>query len=189
MNILGYVAERVADYDSDLRVPCMEPIVMTIEQELVKQAYTRAGRPDAYKQENIFFVTAQQFPYAMAVSGIMARERPAANFFMGEFAAESLILAEAGAATGAIQIAGTSSEHQVPFFIVACDYTLIGEELFAASAYLSREPLLLGCLKGQDYAKLLIILALALGVALFSVQVFVAADISAWFVQLFSTAG
>ena len=72
-------------------------------------------------------------------------------------------MAETGNSIGAIQIAGTTSEHQLPFFITACDYTLIGEELFAASAYLSEDPLLLGNIKGQDICKLLLLGALVLG--------------------------
>jgi hypothetical protein len=83
---------------------------------------------------------------------------------MGYYYAESLLLAETGASTGAIQIAGTDSVSQLPFFITACDYTLIGEELYAASAYLSREPLLLGSLKGQDVGKALITLLIIIGV-------------------------
>ncbi len=172
MNILGNIAEEVAHYDTDLIVPCMNPIVMTIEQELVKQAYTRAGRPENYKEESVYFLASQQFPYAAAVSGIMVREKPAANFFLGSFAAESMILAETGASTGAIQVAGTAAPSQLPFFIVTCDYTLIGEELFAASAYMSRDPLLVGSLKGQDIAKFVIIILLLLGILLVSIEVF-----------------
>jgi hypothetical protein len=78
------------------------------------------------------------------------------------FWAESLIMAETGASTGAIQIAGTDALAQLPFFITACDYTLIGEELYAASAYLSREPLLLGTLKSQDYGKLVFMLVMVI---------------------------
>lgn len=188
MNILGYIAYYVANYETELLVPCINPVVMTIEQELVRDSYTRAGRPENFKQDNVYFVTDQQFAYAAAVSGLMMRERPAANFFMGSFAAESLVLAETGAATGAIQIAGTSSPSQIPFFIVACDYTLIGEELFAASAYLSREPLLLGSLKGQDIAKALIMVALLVGVALVTLDVFTGGSLGAQFVELFKTA-
>ena len=172
MNILGNVAEQVAHYDTDIIVPCINPIVMTIEQELVKQAYTRAGRPEDYQENSIFFITTQQFAYASAVCGIMAREKPAANFFMGSFAAESLLLAETGSSTGAIQIAGTASPSQIPFFIVACDYTLIGEELFAAGAYMSRDPLLLGSLKGQDIAKFVIIILTIIGICLVSIDAF-----------------
>jgi hypothetical protein len=141
-------------------------IVYTVAREMVKESYTKVGRPDAFKADSVFFVTDQQFAYAAAVDGLMAREKPATNFFLGMFWAESLILAETGAQTGAIQIAGTDSVFQLPFFITACDYTLIGEELYAASAYLSREPLLLGSLKGQDYGKLIILAVVTVGSAL-----------------------
>ncbi len=122
-----------------------------------------AGRPDAFESDSVFFLVENALAYAGAVSGIIVRERPAVNFFMGYFGGESLILAETGASTGAIQIAGTDQTTQLPFFVVACDYTLIGEELYAASAYISREPLMLGALKGQDYSKFIIFTLLILG--------------------------
>ncbi|MEO0102271.1 MAG: fibronectin type III domain-containing protein [candidate division WOR-3 bacterium] len=165
LNILGEVAKKTAQYETTLLVPNRDPIVYTVAYEVCKEAYTNVGRPDAFKGDNIFFITDAQFAYAAAVDGIMVREKPATNFFLGMFWAESLILAETGATTGAIQIAGTDAVHQLPFFITACDYTLIGEELYAASAYLSREPLLVGSLKGQDYGKLVILLLVLIGSA------------------------
>ena len=166
INILGEVAKKTAQYDSALLVPNRDPIVYTVVREVVKEAYTKAGRPDAFRSDSIFFLTSEQFAYAAAVDGLMVREKPATIFLLGTFWAESLVLAETGASTGAIQIAGTDSVFQLPFFITACDYTLIGEELYAASAYLSREPLLLGSLKGQDYGKLIILAVVTLGSAL-----------------------
>jgi len=160
LNILGEVARKIAQYDVKLIVPNNDPIVFTVAREVVKEAYTSVGRPDAFNPDSVFYLTDSQFAYAAGVDGIMVREKPATNFFCGYFYAESLILAETGAQTGAIQIAATDSITQLPFFIVACDYTLIGEELYAASAYLSKEPILLGSLKGQDYGKLLIIIFL-----------------------------
>lgn len=166
VNILGRIAKRVAEYDTSLKVVNNDPIVMSVSQEVVKEAFLEAGRPDAYREENTFLVAAEQFPYVAAVSGIMNRERPAANFYMGYFYAESLLLAETGAGTGAIQIAGTDSYTQLPFFITTCDYTLMGEELYAASAYLSKEPLLLGSLRAQDIGKAILIVILVAGTAL-----------------------
>lgn len=166
MTILGQVARRTADYETTLRVPCNDPIVLNVVREMVKTSYLDVGRPDAYNEDDIFFLTTDQFAYAAGVDGMMIREKPAAVFLQGQFYAESLLMAETGNSIGAIQIAGTDSEHQLPFFIAACDYTLIGEELYAASAYLSREPMLLGSLKGQDWGKLLIFAALVLGISL-----------------------
>ncbi len=165
LNILGQVAKKTAEYDTPLLVPNKDPVVFTVAQEIVKEAYNEVGRPDAYNHDSVFFLTDSQMGFASGVDGIMAREKPATNFFLGMFYAESLILAETGAETGAIQIAGTDAIHQLPFFITACDYTLIGEELYAASAYLSREPMLLGTLKGQDWSKAVIVLLLIIGLA------------------------
>lgn len=159
--ILGRVAKRVAEYQTGLIVPCYDPIVMTVAQETVKASYMDAGRPDAYDEDMVYFVTQSQFAYVAAVNGVMLRELPATNIYMGKFFAESLILAETGALAGSIQIAGTDEIAQIPFFVVACDYTLIGEELYAASAYLGREPVLLGSLKAQDYAKA-VVMAIAI---------------------------
>lgn len=169
VNILGQVAKKVADYDSQLLVPSFDPIVMSVCQEVVKEAYMDAGRPDAYNPDSIYFLTNDQFSYVASIDGIMIREKPATNIFMGYYYAESLILAETGGATGAIQIAGTDALAQLPFFITTCDYTLIGEELYAASAYLAREPLLLGSLKGQDVGKMFLMVTLVVGVILMTI--------------------
>src|SRR5207244_4583977 len=169
--ILGEVAKRVATYGTELKVPHRDPIVMAVCQEIVKESCLAAGRPDAYKEDSNFFITSDQFAYTAAVDGIMLREKPAANFFMGAYYAESLLLAEPGAATGAIQIAGTDSDHQLPFFVTTCDYTLIGEELYAASAYLSREPVLVGTLRSQDFGNAFIMSVLVLGTALATIGV------------------
>ena len=164
--ILGRVAKRAAAYETELMVPHREPITMAVCQEITKQAYLEAGKPDLFKEDSNFFITSDQFSYTAAVDGIMLRKKPAANFFMGSYFAESLLLTETGASTGAIQIAGTDSDHQLPFFVTTCDYTLIGEELYAASAYLSREPVQVGTLRGQDIGKALILGVLLVGTLL-----------------------
>jgi hypothetical protein len=172
VNILSHVAKKVASYDSRIIVPSRFSIAMTVCQEVVKEAYINIGRPDSYNPNDIYYVTEDQFGFTAAVDGIMVREKPAANFFLGTFAAEAIILSETGASTGAIQVSGTDSTYQLPFFIVACDYTLIGEELYAASAYLSREPKLLGSLRGQDAGKILLVASLVLGTLLATIYAY-----------------
>jgi hypothetical protein len=163
VSILGQVSKRVASYDSRILVPCYDAVVLSVSQEVMREGFTSAGRPDKYREQDAFFITQEQFSYVASVDGLMIREKPAACLYMGYYYAESLLLAETGGSTGAIQIAGTDSVTQLPFFIACCDYTLIGEELYAASAYLSREPLQLGSLRSQDAGKLFIIAALVLG--------------------------
>ncbi len=156
LNILSTVAEKTARYDCRLIFPTHDPVIMAVAQEVVKEGYTRAGFPDRYNPNDIFYISSSQFGYAAAVDGFISRSRPASIFLLGTFEAESLILAETGNSIGAIQIAGTDSTIQLAFFIVACDYTLIGEELFAASGYLSQNQSILSSVKAQDLLKVLI---------------------------------
>ena len=163
LTILGYVSETIAEYDAKLDVPVCRSLVMTTGREIVKQAYLTAGRPEAYDENIVRYLTDEQFGYVAGVNGTLLRDEPATCFYMGAFFAESLLLAETGNRIGAIQIAGTAMPSQLPFFISACDYTLIGEELFAASAYLSRDPRQLGSLKGQDVGKLIVMVTILIG--------------------------
>ncbi|MDZ4182690.1 MAG: DUF6754 domain-containing protein [Candidatus Cloacimonadaceae bacterium] len=165
LTILSHLAYRAAEYDTSLIVPCRFSMVLSAAREVVREAFMKAGKPDAYREDMVFYLTDDQFGFVAGIDGIMVREQPAANFFLGSFYAESLILAETGFGTGAIQTAGTAQAHQLPFFVVSCDYTLIGEELFAASAYLSKDPQQLGSLKGHDFGKLLVILLILTGIA------------------------
>jgi len=164
--ILENVAKVTARYETPIRVPVPYPIPFTIAEEMVRSGYLHAGRADQYDQDSVRFISPEQFAYVAAVTGIMLRDKPAAHIFMGAFFAESLLLAETGFSTGAIQVAGTANVHQLPFFVVACDYTLIGEELYAASAYLSGDPKLVGGLKGADLIKVVIILVMVIGCVL-----------------------
>ena len=163
LSILGSVAKMTAQYEARLDVPVNRSLVMAAGQETVKEAYLAVGRPDLYKPEIVHYITDEQFGYVAALEGIMVRERPAACFYMGAFLAESLILAETGNSIGAIQIAGTAMPVQLPFFVAACDYTLIGEELFAAAAYLSQDRRMIGSLKGQDVGKVVAMSAIVIG--------------------------
>ena len=175
ITILGHIARTVAEYDSQLVVPTSRALVMTTARETVREAYLSMGRPDSYDENNIYYITDEQFGYVAGVNGYMVRNRPATCFYMGAFFAESLILAETSNSIGAIQIAGTAMPAQLPFFVAACDYTLIGEELFAASAYLSGEPKQLGSIKGQDVGKFLGMLSIVVGVGILTL-----ASITGW---------
>ncbi len=164
LTVLSRVAKTAAEYGAQIEVPTCRSLVMAAARETVEAAYLAAGAPDSYQPDRIHYLTDEQFAFVAGVTGYMVREEPAACIYMGGFYAESLILAETGNHIGAIQVAGTAMPSQLPFFVASCDYTLIGEEFFAASAYLSGDPLQIGSLKGQDYGKFLSVLVLVIGI-------------------------
>ena len=170
MNILSHVAAKTAQYDCRLVFPTHDPVIMSVAQEVVKESYAESGHSDRLRLDDIQYVTSSQFGYAAAVEGMISRLKPASIFLLGTFEAESLILAETGNIEGAIQIAGTDSTIQLSFFIVACDYTLIGEELFAASGYLSGDRSILASVRAQDILKVLLVIALFIAMIWVSVN-------------------
>jgi len=163
MAILEYVARMTAKNDGRLIVSNRMVLVQTLTEGIVRDAYLREGRADAYNPDNVRFLTDNQFGYATGVTGILRRERVATAIAIGAFWAESLIFAQTGYEIGAVQIAGTANTHQIPFFVAACDYCLIGDEMYAASAYISKEPVLMGSLVAADYAKMAVIGVLVIG--------------------------
>ncbi len=163
-SVVGHVARMAATFRTRLIVPAADPLAIPVLEEVIREACNEVGRPETFNPDDIRFLSDQQFAYAAGCVGIMHRERPATNLLFGAFQAESLILAETGQHIGALQVGGTPSQLQTPFFIATCDYVVIGEEYYATSAYLSREPVLLGSLVGQDRCKMLFLALVLLGI-------------------------
>lgn len=164
LNIFGHVTRSAAKFATPIRLCCADAAVYTVAQEIIGEVYQSEGLNERYDQDSVQFISDRQFAFATGVSGIIHREKVAAAFFLGEFFAESLIFAETANAVGAIQVAGSTQNTQTPFFIAACDYVLISDEFYAASAYLSRQPVLLGSLVGQDWIKMSMMAITVLGV-------------------------
>ena len=164
LGILKYVAKLGAKVKIPVFVPVRDPEALALVDATMKSAYQEEGRLANYDPTRIRFLSSDQLAYASGYQGMVHRENAGACFLFGSFAAESLILSEAGSRIGAKQIAGTVSNEQIPFFVASCDYTLLGEELYATSAYLSGDPVQVGSLRGQDFSKLFILLLVIIGV-------------------------
>ncbi|HIB90447.1 TPA: LysM domain-containing protein [Candidatus Poribacteria bacterium] len=163
INIFEGAANYAVVMQSHIMSPNQQAVVNQVLSNSLRNIFLYAGRPDLYDEYDVHFETTDQLAYASAVAGSMHRENPAAIFIQGDFGAESLIYAENGNAVGAIQIAGTDNEKQLPYFVVACDYTLLGEELYAAGAYIKKDPIQICTLKAQDVLKLAVFACLIIG--------------------------
>ena len=168
--IFAYVTKVAVHFGTPIRLCCANATTYALATEIIRDVYQSEGVIDKFDAETVQFVSDRQFAFAAGISGLIHRERIAACFFLGAFYAESLIFAETSNSIGAIQVAGSTQNTQTPFFIAACDYVLIADEFYAASAYLSREPVLVGSLVGQDWSKLLVMLTLFGGFIANSIQ-------------------
>lgn len=163
LEILGHVARLTARYDTELKVGIAAANVYPVAEAMVQQAYLEEGKAEKVHPEMVQFLSSEQFAFSAACLSIMANDKSASVILIGEFQAESMMLAEGAAQVGAVTIAGTSRTFQIPFFVAACDYTLIGEEMFAGGAYLSKDPIKAGNLAAQDLGKAVSVFLILLG--------------------------
>jgi len=166
MPLLRRVAALSGEMGNRLIVPVAYPETLPVHANATRDGYIDANALADYRPDDVRYFPGGQFFFAMATMGWMLKEQPAACFYFGWWEADSLMLAETGQTINALQIAGTDQLYQVPFFVVACDYTIIGEEFWASSAKMSGEPGLLGSLGAQDLFKLATVAVMVVGILL-----------------------
>ncbi len=165
-SVLSEVAALCARYNCRLIVSNANAAVHPATEEIVRQAYVNAGVRESYNPGDIRFLGGGS--YNAAVIGTLEREHVAASIMVGSLFYESVLFIEAAERTGAIQIGGTMNTHQLPFVAAGCDYSMVGAEMFAASAHLSKDPVQVGWLMSEEVCKVLALTAMAAGVILTS---------------------
>ena len=166
--LLGYVAKHCVENNARILVANSDVQVQQVTEDMVKGAYAKAGREKEYTADIVRYISTRQFAYAAGVMGILRREKPAVNFFVGDFQAEALQIAETGRSEAIYQFGGTSNPEALPFFLTTCDQTLIGEELYTAQGYLTSDPEAISKIVGPDAGKIIAILLILAGVLLIS---------------------
>ncbi len=166
MPMLRRVAELSGELGNRLIVPVCYPDALPLHSNAMRDGYAYVGAVDQFHHDDVRFFPGGQFFFAIASMGWMLEELPAACFYFGRWEADSLLFAETGQVVNAMQIAGTDQLYQIPFFIASCDYTLIGEEFWAASGKLSGDPKLLGSLGAQDLFKIGVLVVIVGGTLL-----------------------
>jgi hypothetical protein len=161
--IFARVANQCARYDTRLIEVNVDPIVYAVFDAIAQESYLEAGRPDAYNPDDIRFLAFSQFSFAGGVWQVMEKEKPAANILWGDFYAECIMIIEVGALLDAVQIGANANTAEIPFFVAGCDYALMAEEMYAASAYLSKEPVLTGTVVGEDIYKFIMFAVIIVG--------------------------
>jgi hypothetical protein len=163
MPLLRRVSQLSGELGNRLMVPVCYPETMPVHINAMKDGYIDAGTLDMFHADDVRYFPGGQFFFAIASMGWMMRERPATCFYFGHWEADSLLFAETGQTLNAMQIAGTDQLYQIPFFVASCDYTIIGEEFWAASAKMSQDPNLLGSVAAQDVYKITVLVFIVVG--------------------------
>lgn len=153
ISILGYLAESVGRYGTELISVCGGSDMITLYQETIRQSYLKVGRPELYRMEQVIFTGGPQTAYTTTVMNVIDREKAAAFITVGPHAGDALNVLDSAGSVGAIVIGGTARSNTLPWFAAACDYSLLAEELYAASAYVRGDYKAAGLIAVADILK------------------------------------
>lgn len=180
LSVLSFVAKQCVDLGARLIVPVRNTEVWPVATDIVETAYKMAGKADEFNVDDVAYLSGDQFGYSSNYLGMMMREKPGANIMVGAYWAESLQLAETGNRVGAMQVAGTANTHQIAFFVIATDYCLIGEEIFAAGAYVTEDPVFISSIAGQDFGRIVAVALMIIGTILSTMGIDALVNLIGW---------
>lgn len=166
--ILAYTARIAARLGAKFFVPVTQGLAYTIASEVVEEAYRAEGKHEEFDP----FETVMYLPDGadrMYIINNMWSQRIAGVFFLGSWYHKAVIFTENAARVGALSLGGTDTTHNIPFLVAICDYSIIGEELYALGAYVSEDPTQSSSLAGQDIGKFIALILILLGSILMTV--------------------
>jgi hypothetical protein len=179
LSLLGYVAKISVEKGARLIVPIMDPTILSVAQEIVKTAY-RLGDAEYIEGDTVRYLSPDSWAFGIAYAGMLYDERPATSILFGLYSAHFLLMTESGVDIGAFQIAGTTNVLTMPFAVSSCDFALLGEDEYAAAAYVDPDPVQRGVILGQDIAKVIVIILLVAGALLSTVGNNLIRNILSW---------
>jgi len=159
---LQFLADRAANSDIPPLVTVTEPTTVPAVFDQLRRAYERQGYPEEYHLDQARFIAPpvnnSAVPYAAGVMDLLNHEPITANVMVGAFGEEFLLMTEPGAQRGASQIGGASDPTVLPFVYLSMSQPLLGEEIYAAGAYLLERAGHYTSLLAQDVFRLALVL-------------------------------
>jgi hypothetical protein len=129
----------------------------------LQSGYRAAGAEDQYRFTTGRLTGLTPFSYAAGALSTIHDENISATIVIGDLGTESALLAEASDREDTSLIAASDDLSAQSVFFASSQEPLIGEELFAAGAYVGAGASHEASLNVQDILRWLIILAILLG--------------------------
>ncbi|MBI5956054.1 MAG: hypothetical protein HY871_03540 [Chloroflexi bacterium] len=166
LELLAPLIQHAATLGSAFLTTTPSPLVMLVLESKVRRAFRAAGHPEEFAPAQVRFIGDAPTAYAAGVMGALTRENVASNIMAGAFGDEYLLMGETAARKGIEGIVGNADPSVLPFALASADHLIMGEELYAAGAYLGRKPWHRASLQAQDWLRLGLVGAILLAVLL-----------------------
>ena len=174
---LPYVARRTAELDLEMFLPTGSHTAYNVLGEVMRESAIMEGKPELYNPNNVRYLSEVSRAYSAGVMSILMNENVGAAILLGSYHHAGLMVVETANKVGAMSVGGTDSLSQLCWFVAGCDYSLLGEEIYALGAYISEDPVSLGAIAGQDILKMAVLVITVIGLLLRQVG----EDVASWF--------
>lgn len=164
--MLRKLAERTSASDRPPIATSGDASLAILSQDTLQSGYRAAGAEDQYRFSTGRLTGLTPFSYAAGAMPTIHDESVSTNIIMGDLGAEAALLVEASDRQNASLIAASDNLSAQSIFYASAQDPLIGEELFAAGAYVGAGASHDASLNVQDILRWLIILAIIVGVGL-----------------------
>jgi hypothetical protein len=159
--VAGRIVEEAALNGAPILASSGDAIAHLSLRGSVRQAYQQAGQTQDYDPTRVQLLAHQDaLAYAAGVTTLYGRQPIEASAMVGSFGHEFLLLGEDGAQRGLPQVAGATTSAALPLMLLTTPSTLIGEEIFAAEAYLAADTTSQSRLMTQDTLRTAVIVLL-----------------------------
>jgi hypothetical protein len=164
LSVLNYLTRQAAETGIAPTVSMADPTVMLFAQNTIRRAYPDNPTEAEEAYRHVRWIAPQPAAYAAGVMNILSLENAEANVMVGNFGDEYLLMGEAAAWRNLDHVGGASNPNTLPFIYVTAQETLLGEEIYAAGAYLERIPAHIGSLVTQDAMRWLVAMIIIGGI-------------------------
>jgi len=160
LTALEYLADQSAAAGMPPIVTLADPTLLPLAQDVMRRPYGPDREGAAGAARHVRWIAPEPAAYAAGVMGILGGEGVNTNVMIGAFGDEYLLMGEASARQGVTHIGGASDPSVLPFVLATADETLIGEDMYAAGAYLSGKPWHVSSLLAQDFMRWIIVVVI-----------------------------
>lgn len=164
--MLRIIAERTSVSDMPSVASAGDPALGLLTQDTVQAGYKAAGADELYVHTTSRVTGLTPFSYAAGAMHIASNENVSTNILVGHFGPEAALLVDSADRDHVNLIGASDNLTGQAVLYAGSQEALIGEELFAAGAYLGAESSHAASLTVQDILRWLVILALLCGAAL-----------------------
>lgn len=161
--MLRRLSERTSVSDRPPIATAGEASLAILSQDTLRSGYRAAGAEEQYRFTTGRLTGLTPFSYAAGAVSTIHDENVSTNIVLGDLGAEAALLAEASDRENANLIAASDNLSAQSVFYASAQEPLIGEELFAAGAYVGAGASHEASLNVQDILRWLIIVFIVAG--------------------------